>query len=443
MSRHRTDARSRRHSRNLIFALLLLFPAIPLSAQQDSIRSQAAESRPAESAAADSAAKQAIMERIRVSSIRSSLLLQPMIVFRRGDERSAGFLLDVIEDSIYLRSRDEMLRIPLSDVMKLNLPLIGSSHQIPAHGALIGTYLIDLAWMKDESRPGVYADISGEGVAGFLLANLGSMTLCYFVLTLFESHDTPAMQFDFTADSEKRLSEEARFRAFTHGTGTDAKLHFTVQLSDVRPRESGRPERLIREAGLTPEAPSSYHHSEPDYPGSFNLFRKGQATWSIQPGYTVGAAYMDLTEPRYTEIASTKTGGLTHNIEIRQQLKGWYVVGTYEPMHARWNGPFSWLLGVGLGAAIRSGELTTVTLSGVYPNTVRIERKYSLASSLFSAFAFTDLRLYLYRSLSLALTGEYVFVNPLPVGSLEGITTTESTFDLSSWSWGLVLGVHF
>ncbi len=439
-----------RRLRNII-AIGLLFQvlgAAPLEAQVDS------------SAAGNAAGQDhdAVMTRnpgpdsTYATSLSSSVFLQPTIIFRKNAKPISGFFIDMLQDSLVLQSRGNITTIPFTDAIRMMLPGRKVSGRTAVYGMFLGAYILDLLVWTSESRPGMYADMSTDETSDFISSNFGyaAMGGCLgYLLGLMG--DSNEESFTFTGHDRWRRMEEERFRQYVKESKTDASVNFTIQVSNVKPQETERARRIFSDEGFTTEASGYSWASNSRWSSErspISLFRKGQVTFGIKPGFTVGAAFMNLTEPRYADGSYSdgfysSVGDTIGSLEITSELTAWYAVGTYAPMHKKWTGSFEWLIGAGLGMVDNSSEAVVRVTRQRYPFEEVSREEQSLPGSLLSVMVFTDLRAYLYPSLSIALTAEYVYVDPITLEPMENFVTKETQLRFSSMSWGLVLGLHF
>ncbi|MFA6233966.1 MAG: hypothetical protein WC824_07230 [Bacteroidota bacterium] len=421
------------HFRVWTALVLSLLSTLPVAAQQDSTGTAGPDTN-------------AVAEQRALSwyetTLTPAMFMAPMIVYRTADIPVTGFLREVRNDSVYLESAGTITPIPFRDMMKLQLPRQKQASAAAVHGMLVGAYLSDLMLWTKGNHPGYYADIQGKDGL-FFLSNLlfaaASGGISYLIGL---PSATAEEQFLFAENAEERRAEEVRFLALVRGTHSGPRLHVTVQMSFVRPLHEDRAATVLREAGFTPEVPSPLGGNDHDRT-PLNLLRKAQLTCGFLPSVAVGAAYMSLSESADYQTGSAIEGDLEHRLVMKNELNAGLAVFTFEPLRSLHTSPYSWLLGAGAGIVFSSGEADASTVDRTSATSLKISDTESLDKNLFGATIFTELRADLYPTLSIGLTAEYVHINPLPIGPLDGINTTSSTLDMSSTSWGVVIGLHF
>ncbi|MFZ1730877.1 MAG: hypothetical protein WBQ23_09500 [Bacteroidota bacterium] len=441
------------HFRTIIYrlsvCLLLALPStLPLAAQQDT--SGTAVSAAAVSASAISAA--AVGDSSDVgeegaaawyeTTLTPAMFMSPTVVYRTTDIPISGFLREVRNDSVYLQSEGKTTPVPFTDILKLQLPRQQLASVAAVHAMFVSAYVSDVLLWPLRSRPGFFADVHGD-YSGFILSNLAVAAVVGGITYVIARSTTAEEEnFLFAADPGFRREEEHRFLTLVRGTHSPTRLHLTLQMSDVHPLLKDRAYSILTAAGFAAEIPSPFggndHKRTP-----VNLLRKVQLTCDILPSVAIGAAYMSLSESAEYQTGSAHAGNLEHRLVMKNALDAGFAVVTVEPLRALHTSPYSWLLGAGAGVVFSSGEANATTVDRTGATTFNISDTESLSKELFGATIFTELRTDLYRTLSIGVTAEYVYVAPLTLGPLDGINTSSSTIDFTSTSWGLVLGLHF
>ncbi|MBE0644100.1 MAG: hypothetical protein IH600_08470 [Bacteroidetes bacterium] len=414
-------------------ALFLCMQCLPLSAQEDSARPGGTDSTTASAMACLLHAGTTLMP---------EHFMTPTVVFRSADVPVAGFLMDASRDSVLLQSRGLSVVIPFRDILKLQLPRAPHAEQAGVSAILMGAYLSDVVLWASKSRPGYYPDVSGD-YTWFVLSNLtfGAISGALVYLLALPT-DADVEHFVFAGSAGARLDEERRFLSLVRGRLTPPRLHVTAQMSTVRPMKTDRASAVLRDAGLTPTLPSPLGGNDHDR-RSLNLLRKFQLTYNPWPAVALGAAYMNLSESAEAQTGVAREGDLVHDITLRHTIDAGIAVITVEPLRTLPSAPYALLLGAGAGAAFSDGNADASTRDATGATPLYIRDHASLDATLFSMTLFSELRMELTPSLSIGLTAEYVYVQPLSLGPLTGINQTSSQLDFSSWGWGLAMGLHF
>jgi hypothetical protein len=369
-----------------------------------------------------------------------SFLLETVIQRMDGNQ-AAGYLLDLDRDSIFLQSRGMRRAVAFDDIVRITLPGRERGSSIGLHGFLIGAWAIPLAMMT-RNAPGSYADVYRNDPSPLLITALLSGAATGFVAYLIgKSVERDAEPFTLTVDEAARQKELRRLERFVRPDRAPPLLHFTVQVAEVHPSETKRTDRILRDAGYVVRTEFGPWEGYADSP--LTLFRKAQVSCTVKPGLALGAAYMNLTEPESHESNGAYSGELIHQLFLDHRADAWYAIATYEPLRTTFRRPLTWLCGAGIGAASLHGKLTTRITSTISSSYVSETHERPLDTGLFSVMLFTEFRVYLYSSLSLGLTGEYIHLPSVTTSPVDGFSTRGAEFDFSSWSWGMALGVHF
>jgi hypothetical protein len=323
---------------------------------------------------------------------------------------------------------------------KVQLPQRSNASQRALEAMFLGAYASDLLIWPSPRRPGFYAstkDFSGVFMLSNLTFALFSGAITYLVTM---PGDIAEQQFLFTGDADQRRGEERRFLAFVREHRHTSRLHVSVLAAKVHPLQTNRAARFFSDAGaayVNIYVGGDDHENQP-----FNLLRKGQVTYDILPMLSAGGAYMNLSESAITQSRRAEETDFIHTVDMRHTLDATLAVVSVEPFRGLPTGLWSLHLGAGVGVAFSRGSVEAKTTGRTIPSSYRLEQSQTLDATLPCATGFAELRARLTSLLSLGLTAEYSTVQSLDVDPFEGIDSTVTTLDFSTWSWGFTLGVH-
>lgn len=398
---------------------VLLWPA-PLLAQEDSVAAAAAG--------------------YRSTLPPASFMMETVVQLRSGDTE-AGYLMECDSALLFLRSPGGMTAVPMAEALRIAVPGRSKAMSVAVHGMLIGTYIGCLLALPQENVPGAYADAFSDDASPLLINTMMIAAVPWGLAYLIGlASDRNEEIFTFEGSEASQAGERERFERYLRPSLKTPRLHFTVEMAEVHPVEQARMDNMLEASGHPPETMYQSWEGYADSP--FTFFRKLQMTYTAWPGVSLGAAYMDLAEPQSTDRSGTYYGDLTHILFLENRASAWYAVGTYEPLRGRLHRSVAWLFGAGVGSASLRGTFTATTTKGYYPEGTSVTHWQTLDRGLFSGLLFSDFRVYLYSSLSLALTGEFVYLPRIDIDAIDGLLPDGSRFDFSSWSWGIALGVH-
>ncbi|MBN1447373.1 MAG: hypothetical protein JXA28_05530 [Bacteroidetes bacterium] len=368
----------------------------------------------------------------------------PAAALRDSGPPVSGRLQSIGEDHIRLRRRDGSTAIPMSDITELRLPGGARSGRAMVHGLVLGAWFGNLGSWSDEAHPGSYLRIhpnNGAWLAGSIGFALATGCAAYLLGLL---SDYTEECFRLGEDGAVDPSETERLWAHLCGYRHSRRLHLDVQLAAVYPVQSGRAKRILEDGGVYPGdyPPGKRTETTEEASTDLNLLRRLRLLYSFSSRLRAGIAYMDLTEPTMREYLSVDTDGMVAGISVAPEPRGIYLTAAYEPLYSRKGGTFEWLAGIGLGAGLVDGKLQGFRRGGIPPDAVNTDVSRPISGTLLSGMLFTELNMYLYSSLSLGITADFVFMAPLDVAPIAGINPSGSTFTFSSSSLGFVLGVH-
>lgn len=371
----------------------------------------------------------------------ASFMMETVVQTRSGDTE-AGYLMESDSAFLFLRKAGGVAAVPMAEALRITVPGRESATKTAVHGMLLGTYVWSLLALPQENVPGSYGDAYSDDPGPLLLSALllAGVTggVSYLIGT---ASDRREEVFTFEGSEASQAGERERFERYLRPSLKTPRLHFTVEMADVHPVEEDRMDAMVEASGHPPDVMYQSWEGYADSP--FTFFRKLQMTYTAWPGFSLGAAYMDLAEPQSSDRSGTFYDDVTHILFLEKRASAWYAVGTYEPLRGRLHRSVAWLFGAGVGSASLRGKFTATTTKGYYPEGTSVLHQQTLDRGLFSGLFFSDFRVYLYSSLSLALTGEYVYLPRINVDAIDGLLPNGSQFDFSSWSWGIALGVHF
>ncbi|MBE0644096.1 MAG: hypothetical protein IH600_08450 [Bacteroidetes bacterium] len=368
----------------------------------------------------------------------------PAIIQLHTGATLTGALIDVDSTIVRLDSGGTPIAIPFPGIHHIILPARNNAVSVAVHSMVIGSWLGNLLAMTRPAQPGSYVETFRDDPSPLLFSTVliaaATGGLGYLIGLAAEREEE---RFSFAGGNDMMLrAEQQRLARYVHPSPSRPTLHVTVEMAEVHPVEDHKLRALLYSAGYEPQ--SRYEAWEGYADSPFTLFRKVQATYTVMPGLAMGAAYMDLAEPEPREFTGADDGYFRYLLDLEHQATGWYFVATYEPLRKQLRKPVAWLMGAGIGAVSLRGQLTLTTTQWFGPDfSIDTRQLRSLDGRRFSAIMFTDFRVHLYPSLSLGLTGEYIYLPTVRTALLNGFSSIEPTFNYSSWSWGLAIGVHF
>jgi len=215
----------------------------------------------------------------------------------------------------------------------------------------------------------------------------------------------------------------------------------------------GRYNRSLKDAGyvLGSYYPEYYQDTNNDSStGNFDMFRKVQLTFNFGRAFEVGLAFYPLSEPMAAagKYVRTYVGDLEfdNSFQITQTLSayGAYAVAVYKPFLGRLPKPFSWSIGLGLGAARVGYHLKTFLQTEDLHNGYQDqEGGFDVSKTHPSGVIYTQFECFLYQNVSVGVIADFVYVPSVRVPAFPEMGLSAQSLRFGNASIGFVLGAHF
>jgi len=335
-----------------------------------------------------------------------NILFSKVMIYHQEGGILTGLLVGVEDKALKIRRGGKDIKIPANNLAKVIIETEKKTSHHTLQGALLGTYLANLIFLRAENHPTAYMRDPGS-IFGIFLTNtifVGAGGGLGYLLSLIRQKREKV--FDFKGNQEKKYAEWERLRRFVIGsTQGPKKVHISIQAGHVFTQVSNRYFNLLKN--------NDYYVSRYICTSSgcgeasdFNLLRKLQFTVSLSSNIETGFALIWSGEPSLR--ASTWETGSSSRVSQSLSTTGYYGIGIYKPFHKHMPKQTAWNVGVGVGAAKFDFSLNTHSESW-YPYNEK-SKDHIISKTLFSGVIFTELNIYLYRSLSVGLSADYVFV---------------------------------
>lgn len=199
------------------------------------------------------------------------------------------------------------------------------------------------------------------------------------------------------------------------------------------------------------EISNVYSRVDPSYRGiqgyytnteniSLNVFRSLKLTFNVSERLEAGLAMYSAAEPNLKYTSNFQSGYV--NEEMSNKVYGYYATAFYDLLGRSDGDAFSLKPGLGIGFA--NLDYTVTKIKTVYDNiNFKSTTKYesnNLNRTLFSGFLAFDVRFFATQGVSIALTGDYVFI---PERTISSDLPGENGRSFGNFSLGLSLGLHF
>lgn len=199
------------------------------------------------------------------------------------------------------------------------------------------------------------------------------------------------------------------------------------------------------------EISNVYSRVDPSYRGiqgyytnteniSLNVFRSLKLTFNVSERLEAGLAMYSAAEPNLKYTSNFQSGYV--NEEMSNKVYGYYATAFYDLLGRSDGDAFSLKPGLGIGFA--NLDYTVTKIKTVYDNinfkSTTTNESNNLNRTLFSGFLAFDVRFFATQGVSIALSGDYVFI---PERTISSDLPGENGRSLGNFSLGLSLGLHF
>jgi hypothetical protein len=378
-------------------------------------------------------------------------------VYLRQGGIMAGMLLGLENQAVVLSVPQGRRAIPLADIARVVIKPEKKGNANFVFGMLLGIYARNLLYGHAEGKPFGYMGRIGSPL-GFALSNSFFAAVGGAIVVLIDPlGEANEQRFDFSEAGLERQAQWERLRQCLSGVPSEPKVHLTVMGGAIMAGSIGRYNRSLESAGYVLGSYYPQYDQGQSYDvssGNFTMFRKIQLTLNLGHAFEVGLAYCPLAEP--TAIAGkyqqTYMGDqeIDTNFHTIQTLaaSGFYAVAVYKPFSGRLPKPFSWSIGLGLGAArvnyhLNNSMATEVLHNGYYVSYQNQEGGFGYSRTRPSGVVYTQFECFLYRSLSLGLIADFVYVPSVRVPAFPEMGLSAQSLRFGNASVGFVLGAHF
>ncbi|MBK7265553.1 MAG: hypothetical protein IPI12_04280 [Ignavibacteriales bacterium] len=260
-----------------------------------------------------------------------------------------------------------------------------------------------------------------QGCGVIVVGSLGAVAGGLIGLGFDRSGNEKEMEYDFD-----NPGDVLKFRKDILHTTNETRINFYYEISKVY----SRTDPTARQA-----SGNFYDYNNV----MLNVFRSIRLTYSLNPSLETGITIYSVAEPNLRYQYNSQYNYSTE--EMTNKVYGYYATAFYDPLKFPREYPVS----------IKSGNwavlqpLTTVSksLSIMDPvnfTTVTTFEFNRLEKTVVSAFAALELRYFPSSKVSMALTGDYVYI---PEKTLPSNLPGEGERSFGNFSLGLTLGLHF
>jgi hypothetical protein len=375
----------------------------------------------------------------------AAVLYQGVTVQRLDGSVVSGALLGIGDDALLIRRGGREEAIPRSELRRVVIEREKDKPGYAVAGIPIG-FVVDRALMGHlaDGQPGLFLSTGYRGEFNLwdllLIAGVGS--LGYFGGPLLESGQA---EFEPGPGSPRAAREWDALRRYVLGIFSPPRFHVEFFGGKLAlPARDGFLDQLRGlgySTGYAYELDTSYTEAT----GAVNLMRRVRISFSISPRFAVGLAWVDLSQP---SVSGTRSEGYNpvHSAAQRLSCRGYFAVGSYEPLKSLLPSRVAWEAGLGAGLIRARYSLSTAVDSYFYAylsssSVSRNDQGFSRTDP--AGLLFTSLRYYLNSHTSIGLSADTVLAPSAQVNAVPELGLAARTIRLGNSGIGLTLGVHF
>lgn len=355
------------------------------------------------------------------SEYKNKFAFDPVLIVDRHGVLVRGLFLELEGDSLKLLINSKVTMMALSSIKLFKLEAqIKSKHNMLGLG-IAGAFFSQLLLRKQDDQADRF--IQSDGIwTHFLVGSLGAIAGGLVGLGFDKSDNEKEMEYDFD-----NPSDILKMRRDLLKSSSDTKVNFYYEISKVYSRTDPSSRQTTG---------NFYNYDNI----TLNVFRSIRLTYNFTSRVEAGIAVYSVAEPnlRYQSNSQYIYG----TEEMSNKVYGYYLTAYYDLLGLPKEEPVTVKAGVGAGFAsidyTISKSLTIYdAVYGTFTTTFELNR---LEKTVGSAFAAVDVRFFPTPKVSLALTGDYIYI---PENTIKSNLPDEGGKSFGNFSIGLTLGLHF
>ncbi len=355
------------------------------------------------------------------SEYKNKFAFDPVLIVDRQGVLSRALFLDLEGDSLRLLMNSKVTMLALSSIKFFKMDSQLRSRDNMLSFGIAGAFLSQLLLRKQDSQADRY--IQSEGLWNHIvLGSFGAVAGGLIGLGLDRSGNEKEMEYDLD-----NPTEVLKMRRDILQTTVEKKINFYYEISKVY----SRTDPSARQA-----SGNFYNYDNV----MLNVFRSIRLTYNINPRLETGITIYSVAEPNLRYQYNSQYNYATE--EMDNKVYGYYATAFYDLLEFPKEYPISLKTGVGTGFAtidytVSSSSTIVDPVNYTQTTTFEVNR---LEKTVISAFAALDLRYFPSPKVSVALTGDYIYI---PEKTLPSNLPGESGKSFGNFSLGLTLGLHF
>ena len=355
------------------------------------------------------------------SSYQNNFAFDPVIMVDRNGVLSRGLFLDLEGDSLKLLLNSKIQKVAISSIKLLKIDSKQTNRDNMLSLGIAGAFACQLLLKKPDWQSDRF--IQSDGLwAHMLVGALGAVAGGLVGIGIDMANSDKELEYDLENPKDVQKMRHDILRA-----SEETSLNFHYEIAKVYARSDP-----AQRQG------TGNYYSYDDI--TLNVFRSVRLTYDINEKIDAGVAIYSAAEPNLKySYGSQNTYG---NEEMSNRVYGYYATAFYNPFPDEPKKRIK--VKAGAGAGFAAIDYTIARSKSVYDpvkyTTTVTSESASLNKTVFSGFLAVDLRAYPSSKVSIALTGDYIWI---PEKTIPSNLPGESGKSFSNFSLGLSLGLHF
>jgi hypothetical protein len=374
------------------------------------------------------------------NEIDFDFLLNHIVIEQHDGSFISGALIGIEHDTLIVRREGKDQRLSRTKIKKIVVKKEKKTKHYVYSGMFASLYGGNVLSFKNRNQPFAYSEKKGASILGLFLVEsiyaAAGIGIGWLIGGIVEKDN---VSFSFQENMMAAGIQWERMRNYLLGTDYRLdKFHLSAAGGQVLLRNIQRYDNHLASEGYSTEL-QGFNGT------SFNLIRKFQMTASLSPRLETGIAVYFLGEPSTWAIKylSEDIQKPESRVYLDLDSRGYYAVGLYKPLLPSPSNPLSWEAGAGIGWIKSDFRINTTYRIGVYPERFNINDEHTINKSFISGVIFSELKYYLYSSLSIGLIADYCFSPSEEVPAYSYMDLPAKKIRFGNASIGLNLAMHF
>ena len=374
--------------------------------------------------------------------IDKDLMYNIVIATDVNQKITKGLLYGMKGDTLYLSSKNEMIKLNLSNLLTLSIEDRRTRNRGFVYGTIGGMYFGTLLLLTSKDQPAKYIVYDDDEAGVLALYELLFVTVGGGLGYLIDRNSGDEQEvFYFNQDEDGVSKEIKKLEDFLTNHPTSKKMKINFHLSQVNTRLSE-----IQDNTDDNYYWNAYYNSNYYQLHNFNMLRKISLTYEVFEKFEIGVALNWFGEPsfsynktdyRYDSLYSYTTNTISQYYDGM----GYYVVINYKPLRNIIPEYFDILIGAGVGIGKVDYSFKNETVIQYSESEPIVVTHESIVDEvLLSSIIMCEIKYFIYQELSLSLQADYIYLSEkMPAIPIFDIDER----NLGNFSFGLGIGFNF